>query len=548
VSVTNKVSDWRYIGGSGGWPNWLSIRGDVGHILTGYSIVGHIYLYSNQDFGCDCPSTCLLQESFGTLLQLLHRVKNETLSQTPAGQRYIDLYYRHGIEIAETLRINSELRNEALATLQLWEPNLQALVDGQGSSVTITSGQEQAVQTFLDHLYTLGGPQLRQTIENEQMRAPLEQTIGMTMVQAQDYLIDTIAPTAISSVLVNTNPTNAASANYTVTFSESVTGVDVGDFSLTTTGSVSGAAVSGVSGSGSTYTVTVNTGSGNGTIRLDVVDDNSIVDAALNPLGGAGVGDGDFSTGDVYAIYKLLPPLADFNGDNKADVAVFRPSTGSWHISGQGMYTFGQSDDIPVPADYNGDGKDDIAVYRPSNSAWYIYGQGTFVYGAVGDIPVSADYNGDGKADIAVFRPSDSTWYIRGMEPSVYGMAGDIPVVADYNGDGIADIAVFRPSNSTWYIKGMGPSVYGMTGDIPVIGDYNGDGKADIAVFRPSNKTWYIRGLGPSVYGAVGDIPVVGDYNGDGKADIAVFRPSNNTWYIKGIGTFLYGQSGDIPV
>jgi hypothetical protein len=365
VSVTNKVSDWRYIGGSGGWPNWLSIRGDVGHILTGYSIVGHIYLYSNQDFGCDCPSTCLLQESFGTLLQLLHRVKNETLSQTPAGQRYIDLYYRHGIEIAETLRINSELRNEALATLQLWEPNLQALVDGQGSSVTITSGQEQAVQTFLDHLYTLGGPQLRQTIENEQMRAPLEQTIGMTMVQAQDYLIDTIAPTAISSVLVNTNPTNAASANYTVTFSESVTGVDVGDFSLTTTGSVSGAAVSGVSGSGSTYTVTVNTGSGNGTIRLDVVDDNSIVDAALNPLGGAGVGDGDFSTGDVYAIYKLLPPLADFNGDNKADVAVFRPSTGSWHISGQGMYTFGQSDDIPVPADYNGDGKDDIAGIPP---------------------------------------------------------------------------------------------------------------------------------------------------------------------------------------
>ncbi len=46
ASVTNKVSDWRYIGGTGGWPNWLSIKGDVNWPITGYSIIGHIYLYS----------------------------------------------------------------------------------------------------------------------------------------------------------------------------------------------------------------------------------------------------------------------------------------------------------------------------------------------------------------------------------------------------------------------------------------------------------------------------------------------------------------------
>ncbi len=75
------------------------------------------------------------------------------------------------------------------------------------------------------------------------------------------------------------------------------------DFTLTKTGT-SGASITGVSGSGSTYTVTVNTGSTNGTIRLDVVDDNSIIDAASNPLGGAGVGDGDFLSGEIYTIIK----------------------------------------------------------------------------------------------------------------------------------------------------------------------------------------------------------------------------------------------------
>ena len=66
-----------------------------------------------------------------------------------------------------------------------------------------------------------------------------------------------------------TVPSGATSVNYTVTFDQSVTGVDTGDFTLTATGNAAGT-ISGVVGSGSTYTVTVNGVSGDGTLRLDL--------------------------------------------------------------------------------------------------------------------------------------------------------------------------------------------------------------------------------------------------------------------------------------
>ncbi len=122
------------------------------------------------------------------------------------------------------------------------------------------------------------------------------------------YESDATVPVVSSSVRGSINPTSAASVNFTVTFSESVTGVDIvapfNDFALTKTGSVSGASVTGVSGSGTIYTVTVNTGLGNGTLRLDVADNNSIIDADSNPLGGVAVGDGNFTSGETYTVTK----------------------------------------------------------------------------------------------------------------------------------------------------------------------------------------------------------------------------------------------------
>jgi CSLREA domain-containing protein len=124
------------------------------------------------------------------------------------------------------------------------------------------------------------------------------------------YELDSTAPIVNSSTRLNPNPTNLSVVSFTVTFSEPVNGVDLSDFSLTISG-ISGATVSGVSGSGSVYTVAVNTGSGVGTIRLDVVDNDTIVDLALNPLGGVGEGNGSYTNGETYAVrfYPVYIPL-----------------------------------------------------------------------------------------------------------------------------------------------------------------------------------------------------------------------------------------------
>src|SRR3989475_2344944 len=78
---------------------------------------------------------------------------------------------------------------------------------------------------------------------------------------------------------------NGATVHFAVNFSENVFGVDAGDFALAESG-VSGSSVTGVSGSGKDYTVTVQIGTGTGTVGLNLVDNDSVTNVYLIPLGG----------------------------------------------------------------------------------------------------------------------------------------------------------------------------------------------------------------------------------------------------------------------
>lgn len=114
-------------------------------------------------------------------LTLFRRVRDEVMMQTPEGQRLVQLYDQNSLEIISILQEDPALREEGLAVLDMWQPNLQILVDSGGGTVNITPEQVQAVQSFLDHLSAEASPELQQDIAGEEERTPLQAFVGLTM-------------------------------------------------------------------------------------------------------------------------------------------------------------------------------------------------------------------------------------------------------------------------------------------------------------------------------------------------------------------------------
>lgn len=182
---------------------------------------------------------------------------------------------------------------------------------------------------------------------------------------------------------------------------------------------------------------------------------------------------------------------ADWDGDGRSDPAVYRDGANGgqsyffYRPSSQPAVNFvsvpwGIGGDKPVVGDYDGDAKADAAVFRPSNGIWYILrsrdGFSAIQFGASTDKPVVGDYDGDGRADVAVYRPSEGNWYqlrsTEGFYAVQFGNSTDLLVPADYDGDGKTDVAVFRPDGGNWYqlrsTLGFGAVQFGANGDRPI--------------------------------------------------------------------------------
>jgi len=116
-------------------------------------------------------------------------------------------------------------------------------------------------------------------------------------------LVDSVVPQGTGAV-------NDSQVTFTVTFSEAVTGVGTADFALVTTGNIAGASIASANSvsSNTVFAVVVNTGTGDGTIGLNIIDDDTIQNGSSIKLDGTGTG--TTTTNVSYQIDKTRPTIS----------------------------------------------------------------------------------------------------------------------------------------------------------------------------------------------------------------------------------------------
>ncbi len=132
-------------------------------------------------------------------------------------------------------------------------------------------------------------------------------TLGNTLVAVtvtDVFSVDTENPRVASILRDGANPTSAASVQFLVTFTEPVNNVDAADFALALDG-ITGASITGITGTGANRTVTVSTGSGDGTIGLGLAANPTISDLVGNPLQNTTV----IGDNETYTINRSAPTV-----------------------------------------------------------------------------------------------------------------------------------------------------------------------------------------------------------------------------------------------
>jgi hypothetical protein len=172
------------------------------------------------------------------------------------------------------------------------------LYDSDGSTVIGTGAAD--AQTGA---YTITSSALSQGTHHVTVTATDASNNTSVHSDALDVTIDTTAPAPMLTAADATTTFRNSTVHYRLSYPETTFGVDASDFTLTTTGAVAGAAITGVTepgGVGTPYVISVSTGTGLGTLEVDLRSSGTgISDTAGNLSGGA--------TGPVYTVADRAP-------------------------------------------------------------------------------------------------------------------------------------------------------------------------------------------------------------------------------------------------
>ncbi|WP_233194364.1 PKD domain-containing protein [Haloferax marisrubri] len=218
---------------------------------------------------------------------------------------------------------------DSVSTGDGWEPITFTDVSGFGATADTDPAPEMQGASAEANMSGLDFTGTWETVESEDTDAAADGYPVLRSLDRGDQLrAQGIAKPVVESVTRN-SPTNRVTTSenvtFTVTFSEPVSGVDASDFTLTRTDSTptenADSDVS-VAGSDVRYVVSVTNISTDGTLRLDLVDDDSITDSDGNRLvegGESGSADGSYTTGETYVIDTGAPVAMPTSNPNPAD-------------------------------------------------------------------------------------------------------------------------------------------------------------------------------------------------------------------------------------